>query len=47
MIKMSKTTIITVEFKKEELLYIIDHLIEHLRAWSEKGVESEEEEEQF
>jgi hypothetical protein len=43
---MSKTTL-TVEFRKEELLYIIDYLVEDLRVWSEKGFESREEKEQF
>ena len=46
MIRMSKTTL-TVEFRKEELLYIIDYLVEDLRVWSEKGFESREEKEQF
>jgi len=45
-IRMSKTTL-TVEFRKEELLYIIDYLVEDLRVWSEKGFESREEKEQF
>ena len=40
-------TIVTVEFGKEELSYLIDYLVEDLRAWSEKGFESKEEEEQF
>jgi len=40
-------TIVTVEFGKEELSYLIDYLVEDLRAWSEKGFESREEEEQF
>jgi len=43
---MSKTTV-AVEFRKEELSYIIDFLVEDLRVWSEKGFESREEEEQF
>ena len=43
---MSKTTV-AVEFRKEELSYIIDFLVEDLRVWSEKGFESREEKEQF
>jgi hypothetical protein len=45
-IKMSKTAV-TVEFGKEELLYLINYLVEDLRVWSEKGFESKEEKEQF
>jgi len=43
---MSKTSII-VKFGKGELSYLIDYLVEDLRAWSEKGFESREEKEQF
>ena len=43
---MSKR-IIRVEFGKTELLYLINHLVEDLRVWSEKGFENKEEREQF
>jgi len=43
---MTKTPV-TVKFGKEELSYLIDYLVEDLRAWSEKGFENTEEEEQF
>jgi hypothetical protein len=43
---MSKITMV-VELGKEELSYLIDYLITDLRAWSEKGFESGEEEKQF
>ena len=43
---MNDTTA-TVELEKEELSYLIDFLVEDLRAWSEKGFESTGEEEQF
>ena len=45
-LKMNGTTA-TVELEKEELSYLINFLVEDLRAWSEKGFESREEKEQF
>ncbi|MBX5328699.1 MAG: hypothetical protein QHH18_07015 [Candidatus Bathyarchaeota archaeon] len=38
---------IRVEFRKKELSYLLNYLVEDLRTWSEKGFESKEEEEQF
>jgi len=43
---MSKTPV-EVEFGKEELSYLVNYLVEDLRSWSEKGLESREEKEQF
>jgi len=40
-------TTVAVELGKEELSYLIAHLIMDLQAWSEKGFESREEKEQF
>lgn len=42
---MSKTVV--VKFEQKEISCLIDHLLEDLRVWSEKGFESKEEEESF
>jgi len=39
---MGKTTV-AVELEREDLSYLIDYILEDLRAWSEKGFESGEE----
>jgi hypothetical protein len=43
---MSKR-IVRVEFGRTELSYLINHLVEDLRVWSEKGFENKEESKQF
>lgn len=43
---MSKA-IVTVKFRKKDLSYLIDYLVEDLRVWNEKGFESKEERERF
>jgi len=42
-----KESTIAVKLGKDELSYLIDYLIMDLRAWSEKGLESVKEKEQF
>jgi len=39
--------VVTIEFGKEELSYLVNYLVEDLRSWSEKSFESREEKEQF
>ncbi|MEM3759589.1 MAG: hypothetical protein QXZ02_00595 [Candidatus Bathyarchaeia archaeon] len=43
---MSKA-IVTVKFRKKDLSYLVDYLVEDLRVWNEKGFESKEERERF